>query len=84
MSYKKFVINYASATYIQVGLFRLHMTNDIMKIDDNLSQSKTIRPADFFLTKPYLETKKDVDEFLSKLQNELENAVNKNKRVKIQ
>jgi hypothetical protein len=57
--------------------------NDIMKIDDNLSQSKTIRPADL-LTKTYLETKNDIDEFLSKLQNELENAINDNKRVKIQ
>jgi hypothetical protein len=57
--------------------------NDIMKIDDNLSQSKTIRPADL-LTKPYIETKNDIDEFMSKLQNELENAVNDNKRVKIQ
>jgi hypothetical protein len=56
---------------------------DIMKIDDNLSHSKTIRPAEL-LTKPYLETKNDIDEFLNNLRTELENAVHENKRIKIQ
>ncbi|MDR2115972.1 MAG: hypothetical protein LBP87_06295, partial [Planctomycetaceae bacterium] len=56
---------------------------DIEKIKDTLSKSKTIHPADF-LTKPYLETKIDIDEFLNKLRNEMENAINNNERIKIQ
>jgi hypothetical protein len=67
----------------EIKVMENDVSNDITKVSDNLSQSKTIRPADF-LTKPYLETKDDIDEFLNELQTELEHAVNENKRIKIQ
>ncbi|MDR2344800.1 MAG: BREX system P-loop protein BrxC [Planctomycetaceae bacterium] len=56
---------------------------DFEKNNDDLTKSKTIHPADL-LTKPYLETKTDVEEFLNKLRNEMENAISNNKRIKIQ
>jgi DNA mismatch repair ATPase MutS len=57
--------------------------NDIVKIKDILSQCTTIRLADL-LTKPYLETKNDVNEFLNRLKNKMKIAIDNNERIKIQ
>jgi DNA mismatch repair ATPase MutS len=56
---------------------------DVVKNNDTLTKSKTIRPADLW-TKPYIETKTDAEEFLNKLRNEMENAIDNNERIKIQ
>ncbi|MDR2170189.1 MAG: BREX system P-loop protein BrxC [Planctomycetaceae bacterium] len=46
-------------------------------------KTKTIRPADL-ITKQYIENKNDVNDFIKKLKNEMDNAIENKERIKIQ